>query len=430
MADNRFFPLAAAQQNLKRLLLIRLIVFICQGVALFYTWSILGLELEYGFILSVLLLVLVVNSALLMRLDSTRSITDVEFSAHLLFDILTLALLLYLSGGANNPFVSFFLVPITISAAILPWMYTWVLTGISLVAYSLLLFIYQPLPELMPMGMAQDGSTPNLHIIGMWFNFLVSAVLITFFVVKMAVEIRKQEDALSHYREENMRNEQILAVATQAAGTAHELGTPLNTMALLVREMTHDCQDPEQLKKDLNTLETQIDVCKHSLKSMVNRADFRHAGLEKTLPVTVFIEQVREQWSLMRPEVSLTVLESGTDKAPTVSADATLQQAIVNIMNNAADASPEGIDLEIDWDDEKWILKVRDYGDGINEEVVQYLGTEIISDKDKGMGVGVILSQASINRLGGRVIISSHPEKGTVTEIQMPVQYRVKEENV
>lgn len=421
MSDNRFFPLAAAQQNLKRLLLIRLIVFICQDIALFYAWWILGLELRYGLILAVLLLVLAVNSAVFIRSGSARTITDIEFSGHLFFDIFVLALLLYLSGGANNPFVSFFLVPITISAAILPWIYTWVLTGISLLAYSLLLFIYQPLPELMPMGMVQDDGSPNLHILGMWFNFLVSAVLITFFVVKMAVEIRKQEDILTSYREENLRNEQILAVATQAAGTAHELGTPLNTMSLLVSEMAHDNQNIPGLKKDLETLETQIDACKQSLKSMVSRADLRNAGQGKPVSVLQFIGQIREQWSLMRPEVRLSVVEPGAGEAPVTFVDTTLQQAIVNIIDNAADASPEGIDLEISWDDENWMLMIRDYGEGINEEVVNYLGTEIISDKKKGMGVGMILSQASINRLGGKVIIESHPKQGTVTRIQMPL---------
>jgi two-component system sensor histidine kinase RegB len=346
----------------------------------------------------------------------------------LVIEVGVLAGLLYHAGGASNPFVSFYLVPITISAAILPWTYTWVITGFSILAYTLLLFIYQPLPQLMPaeMHMAEEAF-PSLHIIGMWFNFLVSAALITYFVVKMASEIRAQDNTLNRYREENLRNEQILAVATQAAGTAHELGTPLNTMTLLVREMAADNEDNPRLAADIQTLESQLALCKGSLRELVNRADLRQAGSARYLTLRDFIAEVREQWSLIRPEVELSVKFAVYSDSPPIRTDSTLQQAVVNILNNAADASPDQVDMEIAWDTSHWTIRVRDYGEGINKEVVKYLGSKIISDKEKGMGVGMILSQASINRLGGQVMISSHPEQGTVTEIQMPFDYEVKD---
>src|SRR5690606_25666243 len=129
---------------------------------------------------------------------------------------------------------------VTIAAATLPALYTWAVAALALAGYTLLLFFYQPLPALMPLegtadvhamhaGEASVFTLANLHVVGMWFNFLVSAILITWFVVKMAGEIRAQQERLSRYREDTLRNEQILAVATQAAGTAHEMGTPLGT---------------------------------------------------------------------------------------------------------------------------------------------------------------------------------------------------------
>lgn len=426
MADTRFFPLAAGQQNLKRLLLIRLIVFVCQFIAMVYAWAVLRLELSYAGLSATLLVVVLVNAALAMRVNRQAAVNDREFLLHLLFDVLSLTVLLYLSGGANNPFVSFYLVPITISAAILPWTYTWAVAGLSLLAYTLLLFRYQPLPMLMPEGMVMDhgGETPSLHILGMWFNFLVSAILITYFVVKMATAIRSQENVLNRYREENLRNEQILAVATQAAGTAHELGTPLNTMAILVREMADDYPGNDSLSRDIRMLETQINACRQSLKDLVSRADLRQARTGLAADVVSFAQQIREQWSLLRPETPLELSVSTPGESPAILLDTTLQQAVMNILNNAADASPERVEMEVAWDDASWSLRVRDFGDGIREEVVKYLGSEIISDKDKGMGVGMILTQASINRLGGRIMIAPHPQKGTVTEIRMPFDAR------
>ena len=424
MADSRFFPLAASQHNLKRLLLIRLIVFACQLVALIYARVILELSLSYFAILVVLALVVGVNGLVIYRARRQTSISDKEFLCHLLFDVLALSLLLYLSGGANNPFVSFFLVPITISAAILPWTFTWAVAGISLAAYTLLLFYYQPLPALMPADMDMHGgeSQLTLHVVGMWFNFLASAVLITWFVVKMAAEIRTQEESLNHYREENLRNEQILAVATQAAGTAHELGTPLNTMDLLVDEMTEDYPGNQALQKDLETLSMQLDACKRSLKDLVSRANLKEGGTARPGSVNDFIEQITEQWSLLRPETTLAVSITSAGESPVVMVDATLQQAIVNMLNNAADASPDKVDLEAGWHESSWFIRIRDYGEGIHEEVVPYLGSAIVTDKEKGMGVGMILSQASINRMGGRIHILSHPEQGTITEIVLPLE--------
>lgn len=422
MADTRFFPLAAAQLNLQRLLLIRLIVFVCQLSALAFAWF-LDYSLEYTPIISVMGFILVINAWVFFRLLHQSMVNDQEFLLHLFFDVLSLSVLLYFGGGASNPFVSFFLVPITISAAILPWTYTWAVAGISLACYTFLLFFYRPLSILMPedMNMSSMGGLPNLHIIGMWCNFIVSAVLITYFVVKMAAEIRSQDIKLNDYREDNMRNEQILAVATQAAGTAHELGTPLNTMTILVREMADDYQENPALAKDIATLEMQLASCKKSLQEMVKRADLRNAGKARQSAIPAFIEQILEQWGLLRPEVRLNQKFIAANESPQIHVDSTLQQAIVNILNNAADASPEGIDLAVDWNTENWTLTIRDYGKGVDEEMMAYLGSEIVSNKEKGMGVGMILSQASIERMGGEVSISSHPEQGTLTQIRLPV---------
>ena len=176
MPNTHFFPLAASQQNLRRLLLIRIIVFACQLIALLYAYAVLDLSLNYTLILCTMLGFVLINFAVLLRLRRAWQITDLEFLVHLLMDIAGLSILLYLSGGASNPFVSYFLVPITIAAAILPWTYTCTVLALCIVAYSLLLFFYQPLPAVMSMDMGENSMLPGLHIMGMWFNFLVSAV--------------------------------------------------------------------------------------------------------------------------------------------------------------------------------------------------------------------------------------------------------------
>ncbi len=367
-----------------------------------------------------------INVGVFLRLNKPWPISDPEFFGHLLLDILGLSVLLYLSGGANNPFVSYYLVPITIAAAILPWRYTWALAGLCLLCYSLLLFFYIPLPALMA-NMSNDSMLPGMHITGMWFNFLVSAGLITYFVVKMAATLREQQNKLTRYREDNLRDEQILAVATQAAGTAHELGTPLNTVAVLVKEMATNKPSEEEYRQQLTIIEQQIARCKSSLKELVNQADFRAAGQSKPQNLNEFINVLLNQWQLIRPEISLTLSMPEAGDAPVIAADATLQQAIINILNNAADASPGGIEVDVQWNDSSWTLKVRDYGEGINEELAEQLGSSITTTKEHGLGVGLVLSQASINRLKGTVKLYPHMENGAVTEINLPLQNKEQE---
>lgn len=150
--------------------------------------------------------------------------------------------LLYYSGGSTNPFVSYYLVPLTIAAATLPWIYSMVLSGLALTGYTLLLIWYHPLHL---QAVQHEAMLINLHLFGMWLNFALSAAFITFFVVKMSEALRWQAHMQAERREESMRDQQLLAVATQAAGAAHELGTPLATMSVLLNELRQERpQDP------------------------------------------------------------------------------------------------------------------------------------------------------------------------------------------
>jgi two-component system, sensor histidine kinase RegB len=414
----------AMQLNLQRLLIIRMIVFLCQIAALLYARYIIQLPLNYTVIVTILGLLIALNGALYLRLKRDSTPGQREFFLHLLLDVFGLSLLLYFSGGATNPFVSYFLVPLTIAAATLTSTYTWILACVSLSCYSLLLYFYQPLPNLMPtamsmtMGMPHENDSANLHTLGMWFNFLVSAALITYFVVQMSAEIRKQEKRLGRYREDTLRNEQIIAVATQAAGTAHTLGTPLGTMAILLKEMQRNYTDNFVLIGEVQLLQQQVSTCRDALKKLVQIADFKNRQASDISLVT-FIRDLADQWQLIRPDVGLALyVAEGTE--PVVQVDNMLQQALINILNNAADASPQHIEVSLNWSSTHWMLQIRDFGAGINLELSEQLGTRIVSTKESGMGVGLVLSQATINRLGGTASIYPHPDGGSLTEVAFP----------
>ncbi|MES2605113.1 MAG: HAMP domain-containing sensor histidine kinase [Pseudomonadota bacterium] len=416
--------------NLHRLLVIRAIVFVLQLGALLYARYVLALALDYVLIIGILVLLAIANGGLLLRLQRARSPDKNEFFAHLLIDVLGLGLLLYFAGGATNPFISYLLVPVTIAAAALPGLHAVALGAIALACYSLLLFFYQPLPELMPVadehaghaGMASTTAAPNLHSVGMWFNFAVSAALVIYFVVKLAAELRQREAKLQQYREETLRNEQILAVATQAAGTAHALGTPLGTMAVLLGEMAQENTSNVALAQDICMLQSQLAHCRRTLQQLVQKADFKQLQIRR-LPLTDFIAELLQQWQLLRPEVTCKV-QVATGISPTLQLDPTLEQALINLLNNAADASPDSIAISVDWQPQHWRMQIRDHGPGVARELQEQLGTTIQSSKPDGMGVGLVLSQATLNRLGGSVSLYPQQPHGTLTVIELPLEPR------
>jgi two-component system, sensor histidine kinase RegB len=419
------FNSSSLHLNLYRLFTIRVLVFCLQLLALAYAHYYLNLALNYGVVVSVLLLLAVVNGTLFLRLRRASSPKQLEFFFHLLVDVLGLSLLLYFTGGANNPFVSYLLVPITIAAAALPWTYTTLLSLCAVISYSALLYVFEPLPALTPSvgaehaGHTMTGTTPSLHVLGMWFNFAVSAALIVYFIVTMANELRRREARLSEYREDTLRNEQIVAVATQAAGTAHALGTPLSTMAVLVKELQQEHQQNAALSADLMTLRTQLSLCRDTLRSLVQKADFKQQTLT-TSTLTSFIDELLQDWQLLRPEVPCKVSLPST-ASPTLHTDPTLKQALINLLNNAADASPHGIDISAEWQPHRWQMQIRDYGKGVPRELAEQLGTTIISSKPDGLGVGLVLSQATLSRLGGSAQLYPQQPSGTLTVIELPL---------
>lgn len=405
--------LSASRLNLRLLILIRVLVLAAQAgsVGLAYATQLMALPwLELGITLSFSAALCLITA---IRLHGPWPVTEVEYAIHLAFDLCIHSILLYLSGGSTNPFVSYYLVPLTIAAATLPWLFTLVLAGLALGSYTFLLMWYDPL-GIDPVHQA------TLQVYGMWLSFALAAVLITFFVARMAEELRRQEQRQAARREESLRDQQLLAVAAQAAGAAHELGTPLATMSVLLNELRQDATDP-QLQEDLTLLQAQVRLCKDSLQHLVRaaEADRRQAVSEQT--AAEWMEAVLQRWHLMRPEASYRYECLGRGGVPRLMPSADLSQALMNLLNNATDACPDNLSLRLDWDAEQIRITILDQGPGVPLAIAEQIGRPFFTTKGgKGLGLGLFLSQASVNRAGGTVKLYNHEEGGTLTELCLP----------
>ncbi len=402
-----------SRQNLLRLCLIRSIVLVALlGIS---TWYRIYSDVTVSWVplFSILLVTVIINALVFLRLRFDWPVSENEFFANLLLDVLFLTSVLYITGGSTNPFVSYYLIPLIISAAILRPVHTWFIAFLSIAFYTVLLIYYQPLEVF---TMSGHGAMSNAHFLGMWVNFVFSALLISWFVVRMATALREQSRAIARNREEGLRNEQIISVASIAAATAHEMRTPLATMAITVDEIDSECP---QLKDEMAVLAQQIARCDKVLRNLVSTTteDSRMVVTE----VGVFLENLQEKWSLARPEVTLKTVIPERESQLLIRYDQSLQHALMNLLNNAADASPEFVSLQIESSADWLQIVIEDRGPGIPAEIAGTLGKRSISRKQGGLGLGVLLGQASIERLGGEVRLADGRECGARLEIQLPV---------
>jgi two-component system sensor histidine kinase RegB len=403
---------SATRQNLWRLTFIRTLVLAAQAgsVGLAYWLQLLPLPwVQLAMTLGCSTLLCVFTA---VRLRTSWPVTELEYALQLACDLVIHSALLYFSGGSTNPFVSYYLVPLTIAAVTLPWRYSVILSGIALALYTVMLTRFYPL-ETLPVA------RENLQIYGMWLSFALAAAVITFFAARMAEELRRQEELRAIRREEGLRDQQLLAVATQAAGAAHELGTPLATMSVLLKEMQQDHPDP-MLQDDLKVLQDQVKLCKETLQQLVRAAEANRRLAIDMQDVTDWLDEALNRWHLMRPEASYRFHRLGQGTVPRMAPPPDLTQALLNLLNNAADACPENLQVTLDWDAENLTISIRDHGAGVPLAIAEQIGKPFFTTKGKGFGLGLFLSKASVTRAGGSVKLYSHEEGGTLTELRLP----------
>ena len=354
-----------------------------------------------------------------LRLKANFTISNTEIFIQLLLDIAGITSLFYFTGGAANPFVWFYLLPLIIAATILPRTHTWIMAAITVACYSALFFFAAPIGS----DHAHHESGFQMHVLGMWLGFVMSAGFVAVIIVGMAHSLRERDRKLAEAREQALQNERLIALGTLATGAAHELGTPLGTMAILTAELEQEYTSPDysDLHRKLGILRGQISRCKETLSVISASAGADRAESGHKMSVNDYLDTVIAEWREQRPNANLNVAINSRTIAADILAERTLSQALVNILNNAADASPDDISFQADWSSEELNLEVSDRGPGLAEEIYNQLGKSPVTTKDEGLGVGLFLAQATVQRLGGTLSISNREAGGTTLHITLPL---------
>ncbi|MDX1518981.1 MAG: ATP-binding protein, partial [Gammaproteobacteria bacterium] len=396
-------------QNMRYLLSLRTIAIAAQVLALLFMHFSFSLQFP---VLPVMLIILglgLYTGLSFIRLRSDHRVTPVDIQIQLVIDIIALTLLVYFTGGSTNPFIFFFLLPITFAAATLNFRQACLIAGIAAVSYTALMFFHVPVLH------HNHDRGFDLHIWGMWYGFLISSGLLTYYVSRIGLSIRRRDRALARAREETLKSDQVLALGTLAAGTAHELGTPLATMAILTREMQREHADKKELLEDLKLLRQQIDRCKSILSRMAMDAGQTQAESGRPVSLDEYLQNLLDDWKSLQPDQLTETSMDGPRPAPEIISDTTLGQAIHNVLNNAANACRESIVCNAHWDESRLTMTISDDGPGVNE-----------GDRSgpRGLGIGLFLSRITLNRLGGDITLGNRPppEHGTRAVITLPLE--------
>ena len=380
----------------------------------------LNIPLNYTAVLIATSGLLMLNGVTWLRLRQPQQVRESELLWQLLGDIAALTLLFYFTGGYSNPFVWMYLLPLAIAAVALRTAHVWLIAALAVGCYSSLVFYHVPLSHLHVHALSGIGL--DIHLVGMWLGFVLSAGVLALFVARIGQTLRDYDRMIAVARETALENERMLALGTLAAGAAHELGTPLTTMAVLTKELSTDYAHQPDLVVTLSVLREQVDRCKEILSSIAASAGHSRAEATHTMNLDKFIEETVEDWRGLRPEVEFHCTLQSALPAPLIAVDRTLAMALVNLLDNAADASPEHVEMHGGWTASELDLSIRDHGPGVPAEAAAQIGTPFFTTKqDKGMGLGLYLARTILGRYGGTVALENHPHGGTITEIRLPL---------
>ena len=374
----------------------------------------LGISLPLGPLFAIVAAGLASNVACALWFRRQPRVAEWHLAAVMALDVALLTGLLYFTGGPANPFSFLYLVQIALAAVVLHAHWTWMLVALSLGSFGLLLLGHRPLD-------AQEGV---VHQQGMWVALGVASAFIVHFLLRITAALGERERELTDARNLAARQERLASLATMAAGAAHELSTPLGTIALVAKELERALarQGDQDMIEDARLIREQVGRCRVILDQMAGGAG-EHPG-ESIEPVTVDV-LLREALADTRaaPGVRLD-LAAGAGAAVLALPPRAVAQALRNVITNAQDASRPDREVVVAATRarEGVIIEIIDRGQGMSTDVLAHAGEPFFTtkDPDRGMGLGLFLTRAVIEGLGGSLRIDSIPGQGTCATLTLP----------
>lgn len=399
--------------GLRTLILIRWIAVAGQTVTVLVVHLAFGYHLPLAECLSVIGLTALSNLLLSVRMPLRARLGDVGAALLLGFDTVQLGMLLYLTGGLENPFAILILAPVTVAATILSRGPTLALTVLAMVLITLLAFFQSPLP-----WTGKTVALPFPYTLGVWTALCVAAAFLAVYIWSVADEARRMSNALAETEASLNRAHNLSALGGLAAAAAHELGSPLATIAVVAKELSREVPKGSPLAEDVNLLIEQSDRCRDILAGLSQRPDVAdHRPLER-LRFSTLVAQAAEPYSESGVAVEIEIDPDSLAEEPEAAVRQEFMHGVGNILQNAVQFARRRVELNLFWDTRIVRLRVRDDGPGFSPAVLASIGEPYVSTRggDQGhMGLGIFIAQTLLetdgaelrfaNRQGAEVVI-------------------------
>jgi two-component system sensor histidine kinase RegB len=395
--------------NLGHLFWLRTLAIIGQLVTIAVVQTFYGAHLPLAGMLTVICLEVLFNALTWVRVARARPETNMELFGQIWVDLGALSALLFLSGGTTNPFVTLYLPSLAIASAVLPWRLMVWLALFAVSCFALLTYNYVPL------NIEDPANLFEYFREGLWVNFMVSVGLIGWFVARMSRALRARDFALADAQERLLRDERAVALGVQAATVAHEIGTPLSSIAMLSEELRDSAaKDPHlaPYAADFDLLEQQMMLCTSALARLRSRA----SGPASRQPLADWLDGFVGQWRLRHPHVHFERI-GATPEGLFLDDPVAVGQILTILLDNAARASSERVTLEISrarhLGEPSIQFDVCDQGPGIPPALRGSLGAMPVDSTQGGHGVGLYLAFSAAARLGGSIELAVAIPHGT-----------------
>lgn len=409
----------AGYQNMLYLIQLRWIAVIGQVTTIIGVNLGLRIALPLDRMLAVLACLTLFNLTSRWYLRNHRRVTNRALFLALLVDVASLTAQLHFSGGVTNPFAFLFLLQVILGAVLLRGWSTWTFAIVTSVCLAGLARFSTPLQ--VPAEYA--GQYFGLYVQGMLICFVLNAALLVMFITRINNNLRAGDAQLAHLRQRAAEEEHIVRMGLLASGAAHELGTPLATLSVILgdwRRMPMLHTQPEMLE-EITEMQTQLQRCKTIVSGILLSAG--EARGESSVKTTLyhFLDQLVEEWCSSRPVRDFKYHNHLPQDLPVVF-DSTLKQMICNVLDNALEASPAWLELEVTQRDDWLHLAIADDGPGFSATMLAQFGTPYLSTKGRaGGGLGLFLSVNVARTLGGTLTVRNRPEGGALVQLSLPL---------
>jgi two-component system sensor histidine kinase RegB len=359
------------------------------------------------------------NAVSVLRLRTHPEVTNAELLVAVLVDVAMLTGQLYLSGGATNPFVFLYLLQVTLAAVLLEAWSTWTIVAITGACFAGLALFGRPLA----LPLDHDRGLWSPYIQGMLLCFALNAALLVVFISRISANLRARDARLADLRQRAAEEEHIVRMGLLASGAAHELGTPLATLSVILGDWAHlpsFTSEPDMLQ-EIEEMQAQVLRCKSIVSGILLSAGEARGDSPSETTMRTFLDDLVDEWKVTRSVSSVDYRNRFGGDLRIVS-DSAIKQMVCNVLDNALEASPTWVGLEATRDDDTLRLTVTDRGPGFAPGILQRLGTPYQSTKGRpGGGLGLFLVVNVARTLGGSVDAGNRAEGGAFVTVTLPL---------